>query len=146
MIIVPAIKQDTSSVVAAPKSFSFNALDPQYVLIVLDSVAPVYANEAGNAFNRYNLQNYYSQKITVTSVKLDTRYNLVLMGPFANALLATQYVDKTKPITAGTILPWLSPGKFSYSIISQSNLDVLKDTKDVNAYRKLMHQALPSEF
>ncbi len=144
--VMPTIKKDTSTVVAAPKTFAFNALEPQYVLIVLDSVAPVYANEAGNAFNRYNQINFYNQKIIVSSVKLDPRYNLVLLGPFDNALLATQYVDKTKPKTAGTILPWLKADKFSYSIISQSNMDLLKDNKDIEGYKKLLHQALPQEF
>jgi tetratricopeptide (TPR) repeat protein len=140
------IKKDTTAAVAVPKSFSINASDPQYVLIVLDSVAPVFANEAGNAFTRYNMQYYYNQTITVTTVKLNARYNLVLLGPFPDALGATQYIDKTKPMTAGKILPWLTPNKFTYSMISQSNLDLLKSNSDIDGYKKLLHQALPQEF
>ncbi|MGI8950569.1 MAG: tetratricopeptide repeat protein [Chitinophagaceae bacterium] len=142
----PQIKHDTTTVAPTLKSFSFKADDPQYVLIVLDKVDPVYANETKNAFYRFNLANYYNQKINITGIKLDDRYNLVMIGPFTNALAATQYVDKTKPITAGRILPWLTPDKYIYSIISESNLDVLKDNKDIEGYKKLLHSVLPDEF
>jgi len=114
----PVVKQtqlpvDTLKTIApAPKSFSFNANEPQYVAILLDKVDRVYASEARNAFNRYNLGNYYNQRINVTSVKLDDRYDLVLMGPFTDAVAAMNYVDKTKPITPSRILPWLTADRF----------------------------------
>ncbi len=142
----PVTTKDTTIAAPAIKTFTFNSDEPQYVLILLDSVASVFANEAGNAFNRYNMQYYYNQKITVTSTKLDSRYNLVLLGPFTSALTATQYIDKTKPLTAGKILPWLTPGKFSYLMISQSNLDLLKSNTDIEGYKKLLHKSLPQEF
>jgi hypothetical protein len=69
-----------------------------------------------------------------------------MIGPFTNALAATQYVDKTKPLVSGRILPWLTPDKYSYSIISESNLGVLKDNKDLEGYKKLLHSVLPNEF
>lgn len=142
-----AIKVDTTA--AAPvtiKTFTYNPAQPQFVLILLDKVAPVFANEAKNAFNRFNKEKYYNQKIDITSVKLDDRYNLVLIGPFTDALAATDYVDKTKPLTTGRILPWLTPDKYSYTIISQDNLDLLKDNKDVDGYHKLVQKVLPGKF
>ncbi len=144
--IAPLIPKDTVAVVAGPKTFSFNSAEPQYVLIVLDSVAPVFASEAGNAFTRYNGNYFYNQRIPVSTTKLSDRYNLVLVGPFPSALEATQYIDKTRPKTAGSILPWLHGNKFSYSMISQSNIDLLKSNKDIEGYKKILHQALPQEF
>jgi tetratricopeptide (TPR) repeat protein len=140
-------KLDTSS--GAPpvvKTFEFNAKDSQFVAILLDKVAAVYVNEAKNAFNRYNQITFYNQKFNLMPVKLDDRYNLVLIGPFADADEAVKYVDKTKPATTARILPWLTPDKYSYAIISKSNLDVLLYTKDVDSYKKLLEKVLPGKF
>ncbi|MEP7320117.1 MAG: hypothetical protein ABI921_15275, partial [Panacibacter sp.] len=140
-------KVDTTS--GAPtiiRNFEFVATDPQFVAILLNKVDPVYINEAKNAFNRYNQVTFYNQKLTMTPVKLDDQYNLVLIGPFADAVAAVAYVDKTKPITGSRIVPWLAAEKYSYAIISQSNLDLLKDTKDVAGYKQLLEKALPGKF
>lgn len=141
------IKLDTAT--AAPaivKSFVFHPSEPQYVLILLDSVAPVFANETKNAFNRFNREKYYNQKIDIQSVKLNPRYHLVLLGPFSDAATALDYVQKTKPFTAGRILPWLTADKFSFYIISNENLNILKDNNDVEGYKQLLHKVLPNEF
>ncbi len=128
------------------KSFTFRPEEQQYVLLLLDQVAPVYATEARNAFFRFNREKFYNQKIELTSVKLDERYSLLLIGPFTDAIGATDYVDKTKPFTTARILPWLAADKYSYVIISKANLDLLKDNKDVDGYRKLLQTALPGKF
>ncbi len=144
---VAKTKVDTTSG-AAPvvKTFEFNAKDQQFVAILLDKVAPVYINEAKNAFTKYNQINFYNQKLNITPVKLDDQYNLVLIGPFSDADEAVKYVDKTKPATSSRILPWLTADKYSYAIISQSNLDVLQYTKDVEGYKKLLEKVLPGKF
>ncbi|MEP6845662.1 MAG: hypothetical protein ABI861_06650 [Panacibacter sp.] len=138
---------DTSRA-AAPiiKSYEFNAKDPQYVVILLDKVAPVFVNEAKNAINKYNQVNFYNQKLTITPVPLDERYNLVLIGPFTDAAVAVEYVDKVRPVTGSRILPWLTADKYTYTIISQSNLDLMKDIKDVDSYKQLLEKVLPGKF
>ncbi|WP_153800369.1 type IX secretion system periplasmic lipoprotein PorW/SprE [Foetidibacter luteolus] len=141
------IKVDTA--VKAPvvvKTFAFNASEPQFVLMLFDKVAPVFVNEARNAFNRFNKEKYYNQKIDITSVKLDDRYHLMLVGPFPDAVGAMDYVDKTKPFTQGRIMPWLTADKYQYAIISQSNLDLLKDNKDVEGYKAVLQKAIPGKF
>ena len=142
-----ATKVDTAG--KAPtviRTYEFNPKDQQYVVILLDKVAPVYINEAKNAFTKYNQINFYNQRLNITPVKLDDRYNLVLVGPFEDAVAAVNYVDKTKPQTTGRILPWLTPDKYSYGIISQSNLDIMQETKDVDSYKKLLEKVLPGKF
>ena len=69
-----------------------------------------------------------------------------VLGTRILADLAVKYVDKTKPETSGRILPWLTPDKYSYTIISKSNLDVLQYTKDVDSYKKLIEKVLPGKF
>jgi tetratricopeptide (TPR) repeat protein len=139
---------DTTNKVAAPviRSYEFNAKDPQYVVVLLDKVAPVFVNEAKNAFNKYNQVNFYNQKLNITPQPLDDRYNLVLIGPFADAAVAVEYVDKVKPVTSSRIIPWLTADKYTYSIISQSNLDLMKEIKDVDSYKKLIEKVLPGKF
>jgi outer membrane protein assembly factor BamD (BamD/ComL family)/tetratricopeptide (TPR) repeat protein len=142
-----ATKVDTAGKAPAViRTYEFNPKDQQYVVILLDKVAPVYINEAKNAFTRYNQINFYNQKLNITPVKLDDRYNLVLVGPFEDAVAAVNYVDKTKPQTTSRILPWLTPDKYSYGIISQSNLDIMQETKDVDSYKKLLEKVLPGKF
>jgi hypothetical protein len=72
--------------------------------------------------------------------------NVVLLGPFTDAASALIYVDKVKPKAASMIIPWLKPEKYNFTIISQPNLDILNDTKDVNGYKSLMEKVLPGKF
>lgn len=144
----PVAKKDT--VITQPtvvvKSFTFVPADPQYVVVVMDKVDEVYASEARNAFNRYNREKFYNKPITMSGLKLDDRYSLVLEGPFADAKAAVDYVDVVKPIAGSRIIPWLSVDKFSFIIISSANLDLLKNNKDMTAYRQLLMQAFPGKF
>ena len=143
------VKIDTSAkapTVTAVKSFEFNASDPQYVLVAFSKVAQVFVNEAKNAFNRFNKEKYYNQKIDISSVKVSDSVNLMLAGPFADAVKAIDYIDKAKPLTQGRIMPWLTPDKYNYFIISQSNLDLLKENKDMEGYKKVLQKAIPGKF
>lgn len=145
---VPVMK-DTVSAVVKPtvvKDFSFIAADQHFVVVLLDKVNDVYVSEAGNAFNRYNREVFYNQKITISPVKIDDRYNMVLQGPFDNAAAAIAYIDKVKPVTKGRILPWLDAAKYSFIVISNANLELLKTNKDMDAYQQLIRQAFPDKF
>lgn len=138
-------KRDTVKVVAH-NQFSYNPEDPQFAVLLLDKVDPVYITEARNAFNRYNADQYHNEKIPVSMQRLDDRYSLLLIGPFEKAFLALDYLDKVKPLAQVRIIPWLTVKKYSYAIISQSNLEKLTQTKDVESYRQLLQQVLPGKF
>jgi outer membrane protein assembly factor BamD (BamD/ComL family) len=146
-VATPA-KKDTlvAQPVVIAKNFSFVATDSQYVVILLDKVDPVYSSEAKNAFNRYNREKFYNQKIDISGVQLDERWNLVLQGPFLDAAVATDYIDKVKPVAKSRILPWLTSDKYTFLIISGANLNVLKSGKDMEGYRQLLQKALPGKF
>ncbi len=134
------------TITGAIKTYVFNASDQQFVGILLNKVDPVYANETRNAFNRYNQMNFFNQKITVTSAKLNDSLNIVLLGPFSDAASALIYVNKVKPQAPGVIIPWLKSDKYSFTIISQPNLDILNDTKDLQGYKSLIEKILPGKF
>ncbi|MFZ1799354.1 MAG: hypothetical protein WAU24_05770, partial [Chitinophagaceae bacterium] len=152
-MIVNPVKQVTKNVLdtshmanTVVRTYEFDAKQPQFVTILLDKVAPVFMNEARNAFDKYNKINFYNQKLTVTTQKIDDRYSLVLIGPFAGASEAIGYVDKTRPVAGSRIISWLTPDKFKYTIISQYNLDVMKETGDVDSYKQLLEKVLPGKF
>ncbi len=126
--------------------FRFVPEEQQYVLLVLNKVDPVYVNEARNALSRHNREKFFNQKIDFTTLRLDTENEFLLMGPFINAAAAVDYVDKTKPVAQGRIFPWLPADKYSFLIISNTNLDLLKTNKDLPAYKKMLTETLPGKF
>jgi tetratricopeptide (TPR) repeat protein len=144
----PKVKKDT--VVAPPavvvKNFSFVATEPHYVVVLLDKVDPVYASEARNAFNRFNKEKYYNQKIEISGLKLNDQFNLVLQGPFADANAAIDYIDNVRPVAKSRILPWLTAEKYSFLVISNANLSVLKADQDMDSYKLLIQKAIPGKF
>jgi hypothetical protein len=149
--VVP--KKDTNVVVAPPtvvvppgSPFSFNTEEPHYVVIILNKVDPVFVNEARNAFFRYNRDTYFNKMMQAELVEIDTDNRLLLVSPFKNAAEAIAYVDQTKPKTSTEIVPWLKGGKYTYSIITEKNLQVLKGNKDINAYTEFLQKMVPGKF
>ncbi|MBV9987237.1 MAG: tetratricopeptide repeat protein, partial [Chitinophagaceae bacterium] len=139
--------------VAAPKSgtisnntFSFNAADTQYVVLILNNVDPIFATEARNAFNRYNQERFSDQQIPIYNRKLNAQYQLLMFGPFANAGDAVGYVDKVRPLAGTRIVPWLAADKYSFNIISDANMNILLGNQDLPGYKTFMNQALPGKF
>ena len=146
----PIVKKDSPLVktpVAPTKpAYQFKPESPHYVAIVLDKVDPVFVNEAKNAFNRYNKVNYYNKPIDIKSVAIDDNYQLVLMSPFENSAAALGYLDKTGKIAATEIVPWLPAAKFSFIVITEENLELLKGSKDIPHYKEFLAQAFPGKF
>jgi tetratricopeptide (TPR) repeat protein len=128
------------------KGFSFNIADPQYAIVVLDKVDQIFATEARNAFNRYNQERYTDAQLNIASRKIDDRYTFILVGPFANAGDAVSYTDKTKALAGTRVVPWLAADKYSFLIISDANMNMLVENKDLAGYKALLQQALPGKF
>lgn len=145
----PVVKKDSvKAKVEAPKPLvlTHNAEAPHYVAIVLDKVDPVYVNEARNAFNRYNREQYSAKGFTVNNQNVSDDYKLVLIGTFPNAVDAMTYIDKTRKLAATEIVPWLPAAKYSFAIITDNNLQVLMNTKDINAFKKFLSDNYPGKF
>ncbi|MDE3253145.1 MAG: hypothetical protein KGO92_10095, partial [Bacteroidota bacterium] len=139
----------TNITTAAPvdnKTYTFHVSDTQYVVVVLHNVDPIFISESRNAFNRFNQENYYEQKIEVFNRKITPAYTFLMFGPFSNATNAVNYIDKVKPLSKTRIMPWLTPDKYSFSIISNANMAILIDTQDIEGYQKFIHQVFPDKF
>jgi TolA-binding protein len=145
----PVVKKDSvKAKVDAPKPLvlTHNAELPHYVAIVLDKVDPVYVNEARNAFNRYNREQFSAKGYTINNQNVSDDIKLVLIGTFPNANDAIAYIDKTRKLAVSEIVPWLPAAKYSFAIITDNNLQVLMNTKDVNAFKKFLSDNYPGKF
>lgn len=140
------IKIEAKPIISANKTFQFMPTDQHYVAIVLDKVDETFASEVKNAFNRFNKEHYYNQKLDMQPIIINNQFSMLLIGPFANAGEAVDYVDKTRPSTAGRILPWLQANKYSFSIISNNNLEMVKTAKDLSGYSQFLKGIFPDKF
>jgi tetratricopeptide (TPR) repeat protein len=126
-------------------TFSFVAEEPQNVVMILDKVDPVYISEARNAFNRYNRENFSSQTIDITKDPFDKDKNFLIFSKFADADAAMIYAERLKK-NAPSEVSWLPANKYSFAIISDANLQVLKANKDLAGYIKLLNTKYPGKF
>ncbi len=143
--IKPAID---SSVFNKPKpkpqsEFSYKPAEQHYVAIVLNKVDVVYVNEAKNAFNRYNRESFRDQPIEITMLPLDEENKLMLMSGFGDAISALNYVKRTNPVAGAQVVPWLAADKFSFLVISEGNLEILTENKDLRAYQRFYGGSYP---
>lgn len=142
----PVKKPDTvATKPVVPLSYTNNVLLPHYVVIVLTRVDPVYVTEARNAFNRYNKQKYYNTPIEIVNQDLTEDTKLVVMNGFENAGIALEYLETTRAGARG-IVPWLPADKYSFIMISEPNLQVLKQAKNLDVYKQFLGQSFPGKF
>lgn len=155
-VVTPPVKQpvkDTVRTVVPPPPpsvaatpYQFKATEKYYVVLVLNKVDPVFVNEAKNAFFRYNRETFYNKTYSAELYQLDSDNRLLLMSFFADANEAVSYVEKTRPKTATDIIPWLKGGKYYFTIITEPNLQLLKASKDLDAYKQFLEKNLPGKF
>ncbi|GAA4748696.1 hypothetical protein [Flavisolibacter ginsenosidimutans] len=135
--------------VSPPKPASIYTFAPEtahYVLMILDKVDPVFVNEARNAFFRYNREKYYGQPLDAQILSLTADVKLLVVTGFANASAATDYVQRARAVASTEIIPWLTGNKYTFTIISAPNLEILKGTTNLAEYKKFLEQYLPGKF
>jgi tetratricopeptide (TPR) repeat protein len=145
-------KVDSSALIKTVKPVAVSSIyantpdQKQYVGLVLDKVDPVYANEAKNAFNRYHREKYYNKTFEIATVAVSDTLKIILFKDFANAAEAIDYIDRTKKLASVEIIPWLTESKYSFILITEKNMGILTDKKDISTYRKFLHDAYPGKF
>lgn len=143
------IKVMQDSAVQLPPSmisggFKWQPSKTHNVVMLLDKVDEVYVNEVVNAYKRFNTSNGLNN-ITISKFPYDVQKNLIVFSKFENADDAVLYFEKIKK-AAPTQLSWLQTSKYSYFIIHDENLQLLKSNKDMEAYKKLLNNQLPGKF
>jgi outer membrane protein assembly factor BamD (BamD/ComL family) len=135
------IRQKTASSV-----YTFDPASKHYAMIILDKVDPIFVNEAKNAFTRFSQESFYNLSLQVTSTDLDADRKMLLIGDFPNAQEAIDYAMKAKRLAPTEIVPWLKADKYSFFIMTDANLEVLRNSKDLTLYKKFLEQNLPVKF
>jgi tetratricopeptide (TPR) repeat protein len=144
-VVRPAIDSSLlKKPVAQQSAYIYRPEDQHFVALILDKVDVVYVNEAKNAFSRYNRETYYGQQIDMTVLPLNDQYKIILMAGYADAASALEYVDKAKRVAGAQIVPWLAADKYSFTVISAGNLEVLKTNKDLQVYKQFVGANYPA--
>ncbi len=127
------------------QGFSFTPADEHFVAIILTKVDYMFVNETKTAFNKFNKQKHYNLQIGLSNFALNDSTTIVLQGPFENAAAAMNYIDITRPQTA-RIIPWITAEKYHYTIINNSNIDLLKTNKEAESYKAFIKAVFPDKF
>ncbi len=146
----PMAARDNIAITQAPpkvsSAYTYQPETKHYAVVVLDKVDVVFGNEAKNAFARYHREKYYNIPLQINLLQLDDSTKLLLIGDFVNIQNAVDYLQKAKPIAATEIVPWLKKEKYTFTLISEDNLQVLQEKADLNQYQKFLDQNLPVKF
>jgi hypothetical protein len=129
-----------------PGEYYFDSTTKHYTAIILDKVDPLFVTEVKNAYFRFNREHYRNQVFNINSVDLDATHRIVLIGDFATAREAMNYMQLAKQSAPSEVMPWLKPDKYTFSIITDDNLPLLLEKKDLEQYRKFLVQNLPGKF
>lgn len=153
LIVIPTdtkkpalVNSVTAPPVTASKTYTFNTADTQYVVVVLNNVDPIFVTEGRNAFNRYNQDTYPDKRYDVFNRRINQQYNFVMIGPFANGGDAMTYIDRTRAVAKTRIVPWLTPDKYSFLLISNANMSLLLEKQDVEGYQGFVKGIFPDKF
>jgi hypothetical protein len=119
---------------------------PHYAVIIMNKVDPVFVNEAKNAFFRYNRERYSRFPLDMEILSLTNDIKLLLVKGFPSADPAAEYAQTAKGLAPTEIIPWLTGNKYTFTIITAPNLELLKGTTDISVYRKFLEQYLPGKF
>ena len=143
---VPAtdtVKQQPVQFVNGP--FTLKTSEPHNVIMLLDKVDGTYVNESRNAFARYLNEQFRGEPITLVRDALDKDRALLVFATFPNADAAFQFLLAIKK-AAPEEVSWLPANKYSFLLISDENLQLLKTNLDIPGYKGLLNKAFQEKF
>lgn len=142
-VIKDTVAKAPAALTSGPFVMAVNA--PHHVIMILNKVDQVYTNEARNALIRYTRENFYGQPININKDALDADNNLLVITSFPDAAAAMNYYNKIKKDAASEI-SWLPANKYSFLIITEANLQLLKTNKNLSGYKALLNTQFPNRF
>lgn len=126
-------------------AYIYNASEPYVVMIYFDKVDPIYISEAKIAFDRYNASSHSSETIKVNIFEGDGIVGWMDLGPYPDVASVLSYFDELKQ-NSRQIIPWLATDKYSFLLISQTNLEILKQRKNIEEYKLFIRQYIKDKF
>ncbi len=146
-VIIKSVIKD--SIIKTPvkivmDGYTWEPANSHVLVMVLNKVDAVYINEAKNALIRYNREKNYAA-LSIVRDQLDAENALLVFNSFDNVAAGLAYYDKLRKSVA-TEISWLQPSKYSFLIITNENLQILKTKKDKDNYKKLLNSQYPARF
>jgi len=145
---LPPVK-DTVKVVAptlfSNGPFTLNTATPHNVIMIMDKVDGTYVNESKNAFARYLGESFKGQPISLVRDAIDKDRSLLIFTSFKDAAAALDFLLKVKKAAPDEI-SWLPANKYSFYLINDENLQLLKTNKDIAGYIALLNKVYPGKF
>ena len=146
------LKKDSTKLIAesekkiiTPSSFQFDPKEAYGVIMIMNGVDIVYINEAKRALTRYHAEKFYQKNLTIRNDKIgETPY--ILISLFTDTADALSYIEKTKPVAAKEIFPWLPADKYSFYIVSPGNLKKMLEDKETVKYIEFLKSQFPGKF
>jgi tetratricopeptide (TPR) repeat protein len=126
--------------------FTYDPNAAHYVVLVMNKVDPVYITEARNAFNRYNKEKFYNKPLQIGNQAMTDTTRLMTIGNFENAATAIDYMEKARKAAPIDLISWLPAAKYSFIIVTDANLNLLQETKDLDTYKAFLQQVFPGKF
>jgi hypothetical protein len=127
------------------KSFNKDLTLPHYAILLLNEVENAFINETKKTLDSFNITHPSTSNIATKILKLNQQYTLMLLGPLDNASLSIYYNEYIQP-KMNTILPWMPASKFTFSIISINNLEILKANNNMEKYKSFLKSIFPNKF
>ena len=143
--VIDSVKTPLKKPILTNGPFTFNTANPQNVIMVLDKVDGTYVNESKNAFTRFVAENFRGQPITVIKDAIDKDISLLLFTSFTNGDAALDFLNKIRKAAPDEV-SWLPADKYSFLIISDDNLQLLKVNKNLKGYKALLTKQFPGKF
>ncbi|MFM7671256.1 MAG: tetratricopeptide repeat protein [Bacteroidota bacterium] len=145
---VKVIPTKTDSTVAQQKTplFSYRPSAPHQVLVILQEVDPVFANEAKNSVFRYNRTHFYNTTFELELVALNEKQQLLLIGPFADATAALSYLKEARQKAPTEIFSWLGANRYRFGLIDAENLNKVRSAKNYEPYETFLQKEHPDLF
>jgi len=127
-------------------TFSFAPQRPHQVVVILQEIDPVFANEAKNSVFRYNRVHHYATNYELELIKLSDKQHLLLINPFSLAADALTYLREMKRLAPTEIFSWLSATRYRFSVIDLENLTKVQAAGSFDAYEKFLLKDQPNLF
>jgi len=140
------IKKDSIADKPVITPYVYKADDKYSVLVLLQKTDLVWTNEAKNAYNIYNKNKFFNRQFEMTLEVINDDTKALKIGSFDNAQDALDYLHTIKPASPSQIIPWLTADRYSFTIISSGNFEILKSVKDINIYKQFIEKNLPGKF
>jgi tetratricopeptide (TPR) repeat protein len=133
-IVKQEVKAGTDSVStnpALPELYKYDPSGFHFYIVVMDA-RTIKINDVKNAFSDHNIKYYSTAKLTVNSLFLDDKHEVLNVGRFDNKEKGMEYISSV--LGNQTLIAKIGQGNYRHFILSANNYAAFYKSKDVDRY------------